>query len=211
MIFKITGDDVEVEGLLPEEETTTYSSDADTVSSDSTESDEFWTPFIGSPLPVDNVVKENNGSVPSQAHIPELEKDVKDSIETTDSKPKSSKPVKRNKWSNQEVKKLIKMRGELHSKFLVVKRKMALWEEISKELLAGGINRSPGQCKSRWASLVQEYEVCCPSLKSKNLILILPLGSDVCFLLLIFLYFSFLLFDYASQISSLSAGNQEWK
>lgn len=111
------------------------------------------------------MVKENNGSIPSQEHILDLEKDGKESIETTDSKPKSSKPVKRNKWSNQEVLKLIKMRGELHGRFQVVKGRMALWEEISRELLADGIERSPGQCKSRWTSLVQEYEVCYPSLK----------------------------------------------
>ncbi|PON72173.1 Ribonuclease J [Trema orientale] len=150
------GDDVELEGLLPEEETTASSSDSDIISSDSPESDEFWRSFTGSALPVDGVVKENNGSITSEEQILELEKDGKESIETTDSKPK--KPVKRNKWSNQEVKKLIKMRGELHSRFQVVKRRMALWEEISRELLADGINRSPGQCKSRWTSLVQEYE-----------------------------------------------------
>lgn len=37
---------------------------------------------------------------------------------------------------------------------------MALWEEISENLLANGITRSPGQCKSLWTSLVQKYEVC---------------------------------------------------
>ncbi|PON77332.1 Ribonuclease J [Parasponia andersonii] len=150
------GDGVELEGLLPEEETTASSSDSDIISSDSPESDEFWRSFTGSALPVDGVVKENNGSIMSEEQILELEKDGKESIDATDSKPK--KPAKRNKWSNQEVKKLITMRGELHSRFQVVKKRMALWEEISRELLADGINRSPGQCKSRWTSLVQEYE-----------------------------------------------------
>lgn len=110
-------------------------------------------------LPVDEVVKEDNGSIRSQVHVPELEKEDKENVELPASKPK--KPVKRNKWKPEEVLKLINMRRELHSQFQVVKRKMALWEEISRELVADGIDRSPGQCKSRWASLVQEYEVCC--------------------------------------------------
>ncbi|GFP87981.1 ribonuclease j [Phtheirospermum japonicum] len=71
---------------------------------------------------------------------------------------KPSKTEKRNKWKSEEVKKLIKMRGELHSRFQVLKGRMALWEEISSSLLLDGISRSPGQCKSLWASLVQKYE-----------------------------------------------------
>nr|XP_011463282.1 PREDICTED: uncharacterized protein LOC105351207 [Fragaria vesca subsp. vesca] len=83
-----------------------------------------------------------------------LKKDDPESTERTS----PSKPVKRNKWKPEEVKKFIKMRGKLHSRFQVVKGRMALWEEISRNLLAEGINRSPGQCKSLWASLVQKYE-----------------------------------------------------
>ncbi|XP_059302909.1 ribonuclease J isoform X2 [Lycium ferocissimum] len=71
---------------------------------------------------------------------------------------KSSKPLKRNRWKHEEIKKLIKLRGELHSRFQVVRGRMALWEEISSNLLSIGVNRSPGQCKSLWASLVQKYE-----------------------------------------------------
>lgn len=74
--------------------------------------------------------------------------------------PKSLKSAKRNKWKPEEVKKLIQFRGELSSRFQVLKGRMALWEEISASLLACGINRSPGQCKSLWASLTQKYEVC---------------------------------------------------
>ncbi|KAL6177618.1 hypothetical protein ACLB2K_049143 [Fragaria x ananassa] len=83
-----------------------------------------------------------------------LKKDDPESTERTS----PSKPVKRNKWKPEEVKKFIKMRGKLHSRFQVVKGRMALWEEISRNLLAEGINRSPGQCKSLWAPLVQKYE-----------------------------------------------------
>lgn len=76
------------------------------------------------------------------------------------SRSKSPKPMKRNKWKPEEVKKLISMRGELHRKFEVAKKRMALWEEISTKLLAEGVNRTPGQCKSLWTSLVQKYQVC---------------------------------------------------
>ncbi|XP_016475717.2 ribonuclease J isoform X1 [Nicotiana tabacum] len=71
---------------------------------------------------------------------------------------KSSKPLKRNRWKHDEIKKLIKLRGELHSRFQVVRGRMALWEEISSNLLSTEVNRSPAQCKSLWASLVQKYE-----------------------------------------------------
>lgn len=87
-----------------------------------------------------------------------LENNGNESSEMPEPQPKS-KPVKRNKWKPEEVEKLIKMRKELHSRFQVVKGRMALWEEISRDLLADGFNRSPGQCKSLWSSLVQKYEV----------------------------------------------------
>lgn len=70
----------------------------------------------------------------------------------------TKKPVKKNKWKPEEVKKLIKFRGDLNNRFQVVKGRMALWEEISVNLSGEGFNRSPGQCKSLWASLVQKYE-----------------------------------------------------
>lgn len=82
-----------------------------------------------------------------------------ESLELSNDQPKSSKPAKRNKWKPEDVKKLIRLRGELHSKFQVVKGRMALWEEISENLLAEGITRSAGECKSLWTSLVQKYEV----------------------------------------------------
>lgn len=158
----VSGDDLELVGLLPEEETTTTSSfNSDNVRSDSGNSDEFWKSFIGSSLSNYKVVKDNN-IIPLQNEKFELEKDGKESKQEPNSKTKSSKSVKLNKWKPEEVKKLIKMRGELHSRFQVVKGRMALWEEISNTLLADGINRSAGQCKSRWASLIQKYEVCCP-------------------------------------------------
>ena len=107
--------------------------------------------------------KDNSGLVPKEEHKSDLKSDGTassgDASEMPSSRPKSSKPAKRNKWKPEEVKKLIKMRGELHSRFQVVKGRMALWEEISASLLTEGISRSPAQCKSQWTFLVQKYEV----------------------------------------------------
>ncbi|GAB2269701.1 hypothetical protein Dimus_004623 [Dionaea muscipula] len=68
------------------------------------------------------------------------------------------KSTKRKRWKPEEISKLIALRGELQSEFEVIKRRMALWEEISRSLMADGIDRSPAQCKSLWSSLVQKYE-----------------------------------------------------
>ncbi|TYI72421.1 hypothetical protein E1A91_D07G060800v1 [Gossypium mustelinum] len=157
----IVGNDVET--FLPEELTTSSSPDHAERHTRSTEdSDEFWKPFIKSSSPIDNLENDNNGFIPIEEHKSELKSDDAassgDVSELLSSQLKSSKPAKRNKWTSEEVKKLIKMRGELHSRFQVVKGRMALWEEISASLLADGISRSPVQCKSRWASLVQKYE-----------------------------------------------------
>ncbi|PPR83966.1 hypothetical protein GOBAR_AA36748 [Gossypium barbadense] len=153
----------DVETFLPEEVTTSSSPDHAERHTHSTEdSDEFWKPFIKSSSPIDNLENDNNGFIPIEEHKSELKSDDAassgDVSELPSSQLKSSKPAKRNKWTSEEVKKLIKMRGELHSRFHVVKGRMALWEEISASLLADGISRSPVQCKSRWASLVQKYE-----------------------------------------------------
>ncbi|KAK6250233.1 hypothetical protein SCA6_004238 [Theobroma cacao] len=155
--------DGEVEKLLPEEDTTTSSPDyLERHTPNSEGSDEFWKSFITSSSPVNNLVNDNNGLVPKKEYKSQLKSDGTassgDDSEMPSSQPKSSKPAKRNKWKPEEVKKLIKMRGKLHSRFQVVKGRMALWEEISTSLMAEGISRSPGQCKSLWTSLVQKYE-----------------------------------------------------
>ncbi|ONI08002.1 hypothetical protein PRUPE_5G152800 [Prunus persica] len=142
-------DGIEVEVLLPEEDSATSNSKSEKLSSDSEKSDDFWNAIVGLST-VDKSVEDKNGLAVQQEH---LKKDGPDNSEIP-----SSKPVKRNKWKPEEVEKLIKMRGKLRSRFQVVKGRMALWEEISRNLLADGINRSPGQCKSLWASLVQKYE-----------------------------------------------------
>lgn len=153
----------EVERLLPEEDTTTSTSSFAGLSSDSEDSDDFWKSFIESSPPAEKVVKAKNGVIPHSKHVLQVEKDGSESskddgLDVSSSQPKSSKLIKRNKWKPEEVKKLILLRGELDTRFQVVKGRMALWEEISGNLLSNGINRSAAECKSRWSSLVQKYE-----------------------------------------------------
>ncbi|PKA54785.1 Trihelix transcription factor GT-3a [Apostasia shenzhenica] len=69
-----------------------------------------------------------------------------------------NKSSKRNKWKPEEIKRLIKERGEMNSRFQNVKGRMALWKEVSASMSDHGITRTPAQCKSLWASLVQKYE-----------------------------------------------------
>ncbi|KHN31905.1 Ribonuclease J [Glycine soja] len=155
------------EGYLSEEDNTASGAEGDL--SESEDSDEFWKPFITS-LPVEKSISADNSYVSQKEQKSNLKKDDSEDIdeakseETSNSEPKLSKLVKRNKWKTEEVKKLIGMRGELSDRFQVVKGRMALWEEISQKLLADGICRSPGQCKSLWTSLVVKYE----GIKNKN-------------------------------------------
>ncbi|XP_073106614.1 ribonuclease J isoform X4 [Elaeis guineensis] len=92
----------------------------------------------------------------------------RENIKPSDPEPVTTKPAKRNKWKPEEMKQLIKMRGELDNRFRTVKARMILWEEISVSLLKHGVNRTPAQCKSLWASLVQKYEGCKSNEKSRK-------------------------------------------
>ncbi|XP_011024044.1 PREDICTED: uncharacterized protein LOC105125338 [Populus euphratica] len=148
--------------LSKEEETSSSPSLAEGHSSDSENQDDFRKSFIP-PSPVNELVKSGENLVPPWEHVNELKEDGiissdDDSLENQNSRSKRSKPVKRNKWKPEEVKSLIKMRGELHSRFQVVRGRMALWEEISANLMADGINHSPGQCKYLWTSLAKKYK-----------------------------------------------------
>ncbi|KAF7833968.1 ribonuclease J-like isoform X1 [Senna tora] len=161
--MQIRDDEIVVEELLPEEDLSN-SSGADGDSSNSDDQDGFWKSLITS-SPVEKPIEANHNYVSEKEPKSQLKKDdgsedideVK-SEKMSNSEAKASKPVKRNKWKPEEVKKLIVLRGRLHDRFQVVKGRMALWEEISQNLLAEGVNRSPGQCKSHWRSLVQKYE-----------------------------------------------------
>ncbi|GKV13805.1 hypothetical protein SLEP1_g24781 [Rubroshorea leprosula] len=135
----------------------------ETYSSSVEDSNDFWKSFI-TPSTSSSLVDEidTDGFVPEEQNKVGINNDDtesnEDELDMPNSQSKSSKRAKRNKWKPGEVKKLITLRGELHDRFKVVKGRMALWEEISTSLVANDIDRSPGQCKSLWASLVQKYE-----------------------------------------------------
>lgn len=163
---------IEPGSLLPEEDYNSSNSNlTETESSGNEGLEDFWRPFITPSSPVNELVKEDEGSVQPSKNTLGIsnggeEGSDEGSLKTSNSsekplKPlKPLKPVKSNKWKPEEMKRLIKLRGQLHARFQVSKGRMALWEEISTSMLADGINRSPGQCKSLWASLVVKFEVC---------------------------------------------------
>ncbi|CAA6668305.1 unnamed protein product [Spirodela intermedia] len=103
---------------------------------------------------------------PMEITRPEAEEALSEEVSTTAASQATAAAVaaakaaaKRNKWKPEEIKKLIEKRSELDDRFRAVKARMVLWEEISANLLQRGVDRSPGQCKSLWSSLVQKYEV----------------------------------------------------
>ncbi|KAK7389187.1 hypothetical protein VNO78_24022 [Psophocarpus tetragonolobus] len=151
-----------VGGLLPTEDVT-ISSGSENYLSYTEDSDEFFKPFVES-SPVMNSIKASNGYVPRKEKSILLKDDGSEDteecnfVDASNSEPKPSKSAKRNKWKHDEIKMLIGMRVELNDRFQVVKGRMALWEEISQNLLANGISRSPGQCKCLWTSLLQKYQ-----------------------------------------------------
>lgn len=168
--FVCTGNYIEPVRLLPEEDYSSSNSNlAEIQSFDNEGLEDFWRPFI-MPSSVSELVKENEGSVEQSNNTLEItnEGEGQDdkSLKMSNSDMKPLKPMKRNKWKPEEIKKLIKLRGELNVRFQVARGRMALWEEISTSMSTDGINRSPGQCKSLWASLIQKFEVCSPFLPS---------------------------------------------
>ncbi|KAK6153933.1 hypothetical protein DH2020_013572 [Rehmannia glutinosa] len=143
--------------LNEEEEETTSNTELPDKAPNMDEKDEFWKSFIVSPA-LDQ--SEGNINLLLEAECEEKAKEESSKLDPVPpvSVQKPPKPVNRNKWKPEEVKMLIKMRGELHSSFQVLRGRMALWKDISSNLLLNGISRSPGQCKAQWASLVQKYE-----------------------------------------------------
>ncbi|XP_075519373.1 ribonuclease J-like isoform X2 [Primulina tabacum] len=142
---------------VPQEDEMMSDSDLPESAPSGDESEDFWKSFLTSS--VLNQSKGNGDLLPEEE---QKEKAQQKSIKLDSGLPNSSlrttTTTKRNKWKPEEVKKIIKFRGELHSRFQVLRGRMALWEEISSNLLSDGFTRSPGQCKSLWASLVQKYE-----------------------------------------------------
>ncbi|CAN4075819.1 unnamed protein product [Withania somnifera] len=63
-------------------------------------------------------------------------------------------------WSNQEIRDLIGIRGELEMEFSSVKRSNLknLWEIVAGKMSERGYRRSGDQCKSKWKNLINRYK-----------------------------------------------------
>ncbi|XXG45032.1 hypothetical protein AAC387_Pa02g0226 [Persea americana] len=151
---EIEGENLEVTHLSSDGDTASLDSESPS-SSASSEPNNFWWESLGVP----QLLKDENGSLLKEHIIGSVNgSSGEESTESAKAQPKSSKTAKRNRWKPEEIRKLIELRGELDSRFQAVKARMVLWEEISANMLECGIQRTPGQCKSLWASLVQKYE-----------------------------------------------------
>ncbi|KAK9668898.1 hypothetical protein RND81_13G094500 [Saponaria officinalis] len=152
----------EFDGLLTKEEDDTTASNIARSSNQSQDSNDTWKSFFESTSlrssELDEISTASGLLEQNAEKITGEEVNNDESGELPSSPSEASKSTKRNRWKSEEVKKLIKLRGELHNRFQVARGRMALWEEISSSLSSDGFNRSPGQCKSLWASLVQKYE-----------------------------------------------------
>eukprot|EP00250_Pteridium_aquilinum_P013939 c21673_g1_i1 orf=477-1910(+) len=68
-------------------------------------------------------------------------------------------PMKRSKnWKRAEVLQLIRLRGEMETRFTRSTRRAALWDELSDALGAQGIKRDGKQCREKWDKLMAEYK-----------------------------------------------------
>ncbi|XP_020702372.1 ribonuclease J isoform X2 [Dendrobium catenatum] len=97
-------------------------------------------------------------NISSVEHLASSKASGRELMKVSEAKTGSLKSGKRNKWKPEEIKWLIKERGDLNDRFQTVRGRMALWEEVSSSMSSHGIIRTPAQCKSLWASLVQKYE-----------------------------------------------------
>ncbi|GLJ55523.1 hypothetical protein SUGI_1192220 [Cryptomeria japonica] len=68
-------------------------------------------------------------------------------------------PKKRSKnWKRGEVLHLIKLRGEMESRFAVSMKRAMLWEELAEALDSQGIKRDGKQCREKWDKLMAAYK-----------------------------------------------------
>ncbi|KAJ7552750.1 hypothetical protein O6H91_06G069000 [Diphasiastrum complanatum] len=68
-------------------------------------------------------------------------------------------PKKRSKnWKRTEVLQLIKVRGNMESRFASSTRRTGLWEEVAELLRAEGIKRDAKQCREKWDKLMAAYK-----------------------------------------------------
>ncbi|XP_057827693.2 trihelix transcription factor GT-2 [Cryptomeria japonica] len=61
-------------------------------------------------------------------------------------------------WKRAEVLQLIRLRGEMDSKFSESTRRGLLWDQLADCLMAQGIKRDAKQCKEKWDKLAAEYK-----------------------------------------------------
>eukprot|EP01018_Ginkgo_biloba_P011664 Gb_35629 [translate_table: standard] len=61
-------------------------------------------------------------------------------------------------WKRAEVLQLIKLRGEMDSRFSESTRRGLLWDELAEHLIAQGIKRDAKQCREKWDKLMAEYK-----------------------------------------------------
>ncbi|KAJ7570204.1 hypothetical protein O6H91_01G110300 [Diphasiastrum complanatum] len=68
-------------------------------------------------------------------------------------------PKKRSEnWNCSEVLQMIKIRGQIQSRFSSSTRRMGLWEEVAELLVADGVRRDAKQCKEKWDKLMAAYK-----------------------------------------------------
>eukprot|EP00252_Welwitschia_mirabilis_P016134 TRINITY_DN35652_c0_g1_i1.p1 TRINITY_DN35652_c0_g1~~TRINITY_DN35652_c0_g1_i1.p1 ORF type:complete len:389 (-),score=34.22 TRINITY_DN35652_c0_g1_i1:7-1173(-) len=82
---------------------------------------------------------------------------------------KNGRRCKRSRnWKRGEVLRLIKLRGELDTKFVKWSRRSAVWDEVSELLCAEGILRDGKQCREKWDKLICEYREVLEQRKSQS-------------------------------------------
>ncbi|KAK6153971.1 hypothetical protein DH2020_013610 [Rehmannia glutinosa] len=144
------------ERFLNEEEETTSNTELPDKAPNMDDKDEFWKSFIVSPA-----LDQSEGNINLLLEAKREEKAKEESSKLDPVPPvsvqKPPKPVNRNKWKPEEVKMLIKMRGELHTSFQVLRGEWLSGKRYL-EFIVKWHQSSPGQCKAQWASLVQKYE-----------------------------------------------------
>ncbi|KAL3698487.1 hypothetical protein R1sor_012563 [Riccia sorocarpa] len=78
-------------------------------------------------------------------------------------------PKKRSKnWKSSEVLHLIKLRGEMESRFANCMKRAGLWDELSEGLAAVGVKRDGKQCREKWDKLTAEYKDVVDGKKDQN-------------------------------------------
>ncbi|BBN03702.1 protein MpTRIHELIX12 [Marchantia polymorpha subsp. ruderalis] len=68
-------------------------------------------------------------------------------------------PKRRSKnWKSSEVLQLIKLRGDMETRFAKCTKRAGLWDELAEGLAALGVKRDGKQCREKWDKLTAEYK-----------------------------------------------------